>query len=61
MSKSAIKDSLGRVLYYLETKSDRVNVLDKLGIIVGYLKGGNTYNIHGSLVAKGEAPALLVK
>ncbi|WII72157.1 hypothetical protein QJS83_16970 [Bdellovibrio sp. 22V] len=60
MGKKEIKDSLGRVLYFLDEKSDRVNVLNKLGIIVGYIKGGNTYNIHGSLVAKGEAPGELL-
>lgn len=60
MGKREVKDSLGRVLYFLDEKSDRVNVLNKLGIIVGYLKGGNTYNFHGTLVCKGESPASLL-
>lgn len=60
MGKKEIKDSLGRVLYFLDEKSDRVNVLNKLGIIVGYIKGGNTFNIHGSLVVRGESPTSLL-
>lgn len=60
-SKEAVKDSSGKVLYFLETKNDRVNVLNGLGVLLGYIKNGNTYNIHGSMVSKGKAPHLLLK
>jgi hypothetical protein len=59
MEKTAIRDSSGQIIGYLDDDGDNQVVRNRHGEIVGRVVGGHTYDKNWNMVSREENPGLL--